>query len=139
MKRLLQLSALILALGGAGSAQQRQCPTIMPTLRAWDELYKSFELFQNCDDGAIAEGYSESVARILVDRWSTLPRFSFLGTKNVAFRKFVLKHVDASLDTRDLQTIKEKATTQCPDGLRSVCHDLRKQADAALKEGTASH
>jgi hypothetical protein len=52
----------------------------------------------------------------------------------VRFRRFVLKHVDASLDGDDIKKIRTKATTQCPKGLRVLCDDLRKQADTALKE-----
>jgi len=136
MKQLLLLLALILALGSTGKAQQPQCPDSMPTLHTWD-LYRSFGLFKSCDDGAYAEGYSESVARILVDRWTTLPRLCFLGTKNGAFRKFVLKHVDGTLDTKDIETIKTNAKTRCPHGLQSLCADLEKQANAALKDAGA--
>jgi hypothetical protein len=63
------------------------------TLRAWDTLYKSYRLYVNCDDGAIGQGYSESVARILVDHWSTLRRLASLATKDADFRHFVLKHL----------------------------------------------
>ena len=37
------------------------------SLTSWDGLYRSYKLFGRCDDGSIAEGYSESVARILAD------------------------------------------------------------------------
>ena len=36
-------------------------------LRSWDALYGSYKAHRNCDDGAAAEEYSESVARILSD------------------------------------------------------------------------
>jgi hypothetical protein len=111
----------------------------MPILHTWDELHRSFGRFKRCDDGAFAEAYSESVARILVNRWATLPRLSFLGTKNVAFRRFVIKHVDATLDIKDIEAIKINAKTQCPHGLQTLCDDLRKQANVALKEEAASH
>jgi hypothetical protein len=35
------------------------------TLRNWAEVYSSFERFGHCDDGAIADGYSESISKIL--------------------------------------------------------------------------
>jgi hypothetical protein len=109
----------------------------MPTLHTWDALYTSFRSYRHCDDGAVGEGYSESVARILVGHWNTLTRFSSLCTANVDFRRFVLKHVDASLDMKDVEKIKAKARTQCPQGLRALCDDLSKQADFALKEDAA--
>jgi hypothetical protein len=106
----------------------------MPTLRTWEALYKSFRLYGYCDDGAVGEGYSESVARILVDHWNTLPRLASLARENADFRRFVLKHVDATLDMKDVEKIRKRAITQCPEGLHALCNDLTKQAEAALKE-----
>jgi hypothetical protein len=137
VKRCGQICGLMLALSCAGNAQEHPCPTLMPTIHTWDVLYKSFRLYGHWDDGAVGEGYSESVARILVDHWNTLTRLSSLGAENVGFRRFVLKHVDASLDMKDVEKIRTKARTQCPQGLRSLCDDLRKQADLALKEDAA--
>jgi len=103
-------------------------------LRSWDALYRSYRKFRYCDDGAIAEGYSESVARILVDRWSTLPRLAELAAKDAAFRAFVIRHVDATLNTDDLERVEKKTTTSCPPNLRETCKALAIKAEHALKE-----
>ena len=103
-------------------------------LRSWDALYRSYKEFGHCDDGAIAEGYSESVARILADHWNTLPRLAELAGKDAGFRTFVIKHLDATLNTDDLERIKKNATTRCPSALGKTCKDLAKQADDALNE-----
>jgi hypothetical protein len=124
----------MLAIYCVGYAQQRPCPTLLPVVSTWDALYRSYKSYRSCDDGFVGENYSESVARILVDRWNTLPRLGALARKNADFRRFVLKHVDASLDMTDVEKIKVKARTQCPQGLRILCDDLGKQADSALKE-----
>jgi hypothetical protein len=106
----------------------------MPAVHSWDALYKSFRSYGHCDDGAVGEGYSDSVARILADRWKSLPRLSSLAAENVAFRRFVLKHIDASDDMNEIRNIKIKAQTQCPLQLRGLCDDIGKRADEALKE-----
>jgi hypothetical protein len=106
-------------------------------LRSWDALYKSYTLYQKCDDGAIAEGYSESVARVLADHWHTLPQLAELAKKDPKFLRFVLRHVDATDDDKDLQKIKTEAKAQCPTGLRTICDDLGKEADTALKEAAS--
>jgi len=108
------------------------------TLRSWDALYKSYKLCRQCDDGAIGEGYSESVARILADHWNTLPEMARLARKDSQFRVFVMGHIDATLNMDDVEKIRKKARAQCPTGLRAVCSDLAKQADAALKENSST-
>lgn len=136
MKRSLGICALIVVNYCVGYAQQDPCPALLPTLRTWDALYKSYTSYPSCDDGFIGENYSESVARILVDRWSTLPRLASLARENVDFQRFVLKHVDATLDMNDVKKIRTRAITQCPEGLHGLCKDLRSQADSALKQGS---
>lgn len=99
------------------------------TLNSWDRIYDWYKKLRNCDQGAPAEGVSEAVARNLVDRWETLPRLGELA-KNVGFRHFVLKHLDATLNADDLKKISTNATERCPTNLHSLCHGLRVRADA---------
>jgi hypothetical protein len=108
-------------------------------LRSWYALYRSYKSYRQCDDGAIGEGYSESVARILVDHWNTLPQLARLARNDADFRAFVIGHVDATLNMDDVEKIRRNAKAQCPARLRIVCNDLAKQADSALKEDASPH
>ena len=106
----------------AGHAQRRPCTEVegrraldqAATLNSWDALYRSYKSYRQCDDGAIGEGYSESVARVLVDHWHTLPQLARLASNDVEFRAFVIGHVDATLDMDDVEKIRNKAKAQCP-------------------------
>ena len=102
-------------------------------MRSWDALYKSFKNYRQCDDGAIGEGYSESVARILVDAWPSLPRFFRLSASNSTFRRFVFRHIDSTLNPEDLKKIAENATGKCPKDMGMVCDDIARQAEVALR------
>jgi hypothetical protein len=42
------------------------------TLKNWDEIYKASKKIAHCDDGDIAEGYSESVTRLLANDWASV-------------------------------------------------------------------
>jgi hypothetical protein len=95
-------------------------------------------LYQRCDDGAIAEAYSEALARLLVDHWSTLPRLADLAKRDSRFRRFVVAHVDATLNIDDIKKIKTNAKMRCPSELRAICTDLTTEADASLKEDASS-
>jgi hypothetical protein len=136
---------LALFSAGAAYAQKHACTSLegrhaldeADALRSWDALYKSYLTFGHCDDGAIAEGYSESAARILADHWNTLPRFVHLAGKDAEFEAFVIRHLDGTLNMDDVEKIKQDATMRCPIGLRPTCIHLVKQADAALKEASA--
>jgi hypothetical protein len=116
-------------------AEALRADTKLDTLRNWDSLYRSYKLYRQCDDGAIGEGYSESVVRILADHWNTLSRLVTLSRRDPRFRQFVLRHVDATTNPDDLKKIRINASTQCQPGLSAICADLAKRADAAIKEG----
>jgi hypothetical protein len=107
------------------------------TFRSWDALHRSYKEFGSCDDGAVAEGFSESVARIFADHWNTLPRFAQLAENDPSFRAFVIRHIDATLNMDDVEKIKRAALTHCPSGLRKTCSDIAKQADFALKDSAS--
>jgi hypothetical protein len=141
VRRLICFSVLAFS-GSIACAQQHSCTdtealraeTQVDTLRSWDSLYRSYKLYRQCDDGSIAEGYSESVVRILADHWGTRPRLAALSKRDARFRRFVLGHVDATTNPDDLKKIRINANTQCPPRLSAICADLAKEADAALKE-----
>ena len=103
-------------------------------LRSWHALHKSFLRFRQCDDGAIAEGCSESVARILVDHWDSLPRLGSISKKDNRFLQFVMNHVDATLDIKDIKTIRTNAVRHCSPERHELCHELKVAADKAQHE-----
>jgi hypothetical protein len=115
------------------SEESRRALDQADTLRSWDALYRSYKTFGNCDDGAVGEGFSESVARILVEHWNTLSRLAQIAKKDGAFREFVIRHVDGTLNMDDVEKIKKDARKQCPTEQQTICMDLAKQADYALK------
>ena len=115
-------------------SENRQSESEADRLRTWDALYRSYRLYARCNNASAAEGYSESVARILVDHWQTLPRLSDLARKDKRFRDFVLGHVDATLDMGDVKKIRTNAMQHCLPTLHNLCEDLRKEAESALRE-----
>jgi hypothetical protein len=42
------------------------------SLKTWPEVYASYKAFRQCDDAAVAEGYSASVARVFSTQWETI-------------------------------------------------------------------
>lgn len=67
-------------------AKATQAEKEADSLRDWDQVYRSFQKFSQCDDGAIAEGYSDSVTKLLADDWKSFNRFVALANRNGDFR-----------------------------------------------------
>ena len=140
--RAIAIGALLLSVGGAARAQFPDCTDAQAkraekdigAVRTWDALYKSYKQYEKCDDGDVADAYSDAVATLLVEHWSTLPRLAQLAKKNDDFWQFVLDHIDSSDDPGDLRAIRRRAERRCPAGLLSTCRDLKKAADSAIEE-----
>jgi hypothetical protein len=132
--RLLTIAAYTLSCLAA-QAQQKPCSHAenlqaedeAATLRTWDGLYKSYRLYARRNNVDAEEGYSESVARILVDHWQTLSRLSQLARKDKGFRDFVLGHVDATLDMGDVGKIRTNAIQRCPEPCTNSAKTCGKQ------------
>ena len=106
-------------------------------LTSWQVMNDNFTRFHQCDEGSIAEGNSEAVIRLLVDKWEALPKLSVLTRQNTAFETWVLSHIDSTLDSGDLQTAVDLATSQCPASESALCQKIVKAAQAAIHESNS--
>jgi len=102
-------------------------------LDTWSKIRTAFQRYGQCDDGSIAEGNSEAVARLLVDQWTTLPTLAALVRRDRGLEGFVLRHIDTTLDPDDLERIKMLASSRCPAGIESLCSALSAAATRASK------
>ena len=73
-----------------------------------------------------------------MDHWRTLPRYAALASKDHAFRQFVLAGVNATLDLKDLESIRSNARFNCPRGAQSACADFIRKVTAALQEDAST-
>ena len=129
--------ALALGLDGACHAHAKFCSPAaaaaaeLDGLDTWPKVRTAFERYGQCDDGSIAEGNSEAVARLLVDQWATLPILAGLVRRDPALKRFVLRHIDTTIDTDDLDRIKVLAASRCPVGIAPLCVELAAAATRA--------
>ena len=144
MPTIFSVVVLLVVIAGSISAQSKPCSPAEQlqveneavNLRTWDSLYRSYKRFGHCDDVDAAEGYSESIARILADHWETLPRLAELIQKDRSFGRFV--GLDATMDIHDVAKIKRLAAAHCPAGLEKLCTKLKNNADDAIAEDGAT-
>lgn len=143
MRKCLQVLLLLAALSEARAApfeQQRRCTPQEATeadamadrLDSWAKVDSAIRRYGHCDDGSIAEGNSEAVARLLVDQWASLPALVRLAKTSPGLRTFILRHVDSTVDTDDLERITWLATNSCPNVASALCRDLKLSASRAL-------
>jgi hypothetical protein len=97
-------------------------------------LLMSFKTFGVCDDGAIAEGYSDTIVQSLAKRWDRFPELAGLMEKNSDFHSFVLSHIDATTNSDDLYALVSNAEKKCPKQFQKTCQAVIAGANVALKK-----
>jgi hypothetical protein len=103
-------------------------------VKDWNGLYSRFKRFGDCDDGAIGEGFSETVAQLFLRQWTNLGRLDHLSTGDNKFGPFVLRHVDATLSEDELKGIIVNARSHCPAGETHLCRAVQTKATRSLAE-----
>ena len=101
------------------------------TPTSWLRVYASYQQFRGCDDGGIAEGYSDRIVDLLVSQWNTTPKLVELSRKNPGFERFVFGHVDSLMSPGQGSVILRNAQESCPSGAVAFCHRLISQVRSA--------
>jgi hypothetical protein len=97
------------------------------TLHTWEQVFRSYRLYPGCDDGAISEGYSNSVATLLASKWKQLPDLMKLIKMDPAFEMFVLRHVDDTMSRDQDEIIRHDVSHKCPRDAAHFCVALSKR------------
>jgi len=112
----------------------REAEESIDRLHNWAEIYGSFKKFGGCDDGAIAEGYSDAVVRMLATDWNHLDELVKLSSTDRDFFVFVKRHINATADESEIETIVINSSKKCPESGLAVCSQIEESARQALKE-----
>lgn len=111
------------------SDQARKAEAVSDAATSWKQLHRQFRKFANCDDGAVAEGFSESNTRLLADHWGTIQQLKPMIVSDPAFRAFIVRHVDTTVPAERLRRIARNAGKQCPGTLKNFCREIRAAAN----------
>ena len=137
MFRLIAVLALAVGMNAfAGDASKKPCTKSeamqaekeVDSLSDWDHVYRSYKKFSQCDDGAIGEGYSDAVGKLLANDWGQLNRLLALTKTDKGFQRFVVKHIDETLPGDTLLRISTNARSSCPAGAQRLCSLIARAA-----------
>jgi hypothetical protein len=101
-----------------------QAETEADSLKTWMEVYSSYRRYAKCDDGAIGEGYSDSIAHLLSDDRKDMEQLNQLVSRDERFEEFVLRHVDELMSPTQSQKILDNTTGHCPSRATQLCSKI---------------
>jgi len=108
-------------------------------LRSWDSVYRWYKLYARCENAAAQEGVSESITRLLVDRWASIKAFDGLARAHPGFRRFALGGINTTLNMKDVTQIEAQAKSRCPAALHELCKAIESAAAFAIEEDASFH
>ncbi len=98
----------------------------------WESMYEVFKKFGHCDDGAMAEGYDDTVVRLLAKDWKHIGALVRLAATDKSFEGFVLRHISETVPDEELSAAASNAKTACPVGESRLCGLIEAKARSAL-------
>jgi hypothetical protein len=107
------------------------------TLNHWEAVYRSYKRFRHCDDGAIAEAYSDVVTRLLDREWDQFSRLQFLVEQDRHFEGFILRHIDETATRGTLEAITKNAREHCPVTAGPLCASIISTIERVLKAASS--
>jgi len=112
-------------------AQANKAEAEADQLKGWNAVYLSFLRYAPCDDGAIAEGYSDSVAKLLANHWAEFQDLRRLTLESPEFSNFVLSHIDELMSPDEAKLIEQNACLHCPAHGKALCRSILEQLKKA--------
>ena len=100
-------------------------------LKSWAGLYRSYNMYSHCDEGAISEGYSYSVAFLLTERWVDFGELLELSERSHDFEDFVVSHVNETMSQSQASQLLQNLSARCPRSGARLCSRLNKAVDAS--------
>lgn len=104
------------------------------SLKNWQDVFSSYKRYRQCDDAAIGEGYSNSVATLLANHWDQLEKLSALTKKDPHFKEFVLRHIDETMTSEQERTIQEHVRSECASRSAHLCTAIKARLKQVGKE-----
>jgi hypothetical protein len=145
--RLLFAAALSLCVVLAAGAATQNCTrqdaqkaeTEASSLKTWHQVFQSYRRYRNCDDGAISEGYSSTIAALLSSGWDHIGELLQLIKLHPGFERFVLRHLDDTM-SRDQDTqIQSNVRGKCPTDAAQFCAEITKRFAVLNSEQPPDH
>ncbi len=101
-------------------------------LKTWDEVFDSWEKFKHCDDGSIAEGFTESITKNLVKNWTEDGHLIRLIKNKPKFEKFILEHINEAVPYDRLSILGHMAEMRCQNSTLEFCMKILEKATKSI-------
>jgi hypothetical protein len=98
----------------------------------WNQLYKTWQDYSHCDTGAVADGYTDSLMRLMVE-WKGLDSLAAAMQKDPQFKEWVHARLKSPAAKDDQPTIYSRAMSSCPKAMDALCAEIAESVKPVAK------
>ncbi|NKB36231.1 MAG: hypothetical protein GKR93_03560 [Gammaproteobacteria bacterium] len=107
------------------SIQAYAAESVSGYLSSREETYYAYVEFGHCDDGAIAEGFSEKITLLWAENWESISEMHNYFEMSAEFESFVLKRINDETTPIDRwQVIRKNAKNECIQIASDFCRRI---------------
>jgi len=96
----------------------------------WPQLRKAWADYHQCDNGEIADLYTDALLRLAV-AWKNADQLAADAGKDAGYKAFVVEHLKSPAAKDDLPSIRGRLKSSCPKGDDAFCAELADSLKAA--------
>lgn len=89
----------------------------------FNQLYKSWQDYRHCDTGAVAEAYTDSLLRLMVE-WKGVDTLAAAMQKDAEFKDWVHARLKSPAAKDDQPAIYSRVKSSCPKAMDDFCTEL---------------
>lgn len=101
---------------------------------SWENVYNYSKKYDGCIGSDTQESVSESIVKILADKWDQLYSLDKLIKKDHKFERFVIENITSTVYYEDLVKIHKNATKKCPNNLLNLCTAIDRESVMSYKD-----
>ncbi|HEX7466044.1 MAG TPA: hypothetical protein VF309_05340 [Usitatibacter sp.] len=98
----------------------------------WSQLYKTWQDYRHCDTGAVADGYTDSLMRLMVE-WKSVDALAAAMEKDPAFKEWIYARLKSPAAKDDQPAVYSRAMASCPKAMDAFCAELAESVKPAAK------
>ena len=100
----------------------------------WHDMYAAYKKYGACDDGALAEEFSDRVVNLLTDHWDKFGELNKLVIQDRSFEDFIMRHLDDLMSPVQFNKIVDNASNNCPTYGKDLCAGILRRTKELAAE-----
>jgi hypothetical protein len=98
----------------------------------WNQLFKSWQDYHHCDTGAVADVYTDTLMRLMVE-WKSVDTLAAAMQKDAQFKEWVHARLKSPAAKDDQPAIYSRVMASCPKAMDALCAELAESVKPAPK------